>query len=203
MALLHGGAAGRVETFRVTLGRSSLDDVCDRATRLLVQPGARLVIDIVGFDYFDEASLDRLAELSVRSAGRIEVQGLDRYATHVLGTGVPHQLGSGEAERAVAQLTAVAVVTAVHEGRPLSDDEWEAALALGRDSDRPIVAVDLVGLTELSAAQVLALAELSADLDRTARRLFLLNAGPIVARQLKSAALNGGLWASTGELDPV
>jgi anti-anti-sigma regulatory factor len=123
--------------------------------------------------------------------------GLDAFVDQVLPPGPPAVLDlRTDAERAVTHLTDVSVVTAITAGLPLSDDEFERALHLASQAGRSIVTIDLRHVDQLSPAQILALAEHSAELHHDIRTLIIVNATTVVAAQLRKAGLSGGLRMS-------
>lgn len=187
----------RVITY--TLGRSSHDALVAAITRALSDPHQRVVVNVVGFDFFDIDELTALAELPSRF-DRLTINGLDRYADQLVGDPPATVDVRSVAERAVTHLDAVTVVTAVVDGSPLDDGAWEQALQLALTAQRAIVAVDLRAVAQLSPAQTLTLAEASAELHRDLRTLILVNAGPETAAQLRTAGLSGGLRMSLEDL---
>lgn len=182
------------------LGRSSLTEVRDRLAALLRDLDAHVVLDVVGFDYFDEQLLADLLALRDLDADRVVVRGLDGFAAALLPAGPTVLDLRPAAERAVTLLDSVVVLTAVSDGDVLDDDAWEQALALATAAGRPIVAVDLRAVAELSPRQLLALAETSAELHRALGTLMLVNAGAVTAAQLRTAGLSGGLRMAVDEL---
>ncbi|MBV9291235.1 MAG: hypothetical protein JO222_02205, partial [Frankiales bacterium] len=96
------------------------------------------------------------------------------------------------AERAITHLTGVTVVTATADGAPLGDHEMDEALRLAVRADRGIVTIDLRHVARLSPAQVLALAETSAELHADDRMLVFVNTTEAVGDQLRTAGLSGG-----------
>jgi hypothetical protein len=186
----------------VHLGRTDLVELGTAVEEILADRAAHVVIVIEGFEYFDLDSLGQLTAIADRPDGRVEIFGLDLYGVALAG-----ELGRGpdvvdirpRAERAVVLLGQVAVVTCIVDGHVLDDAELFGALTLARQSRRNIVTIDVRNVAELSPAQSLAIAELSADLFRELRQLILVNAGSTVARQLKRAGLSGGLRLSVDD----
>ena len=182
---------------RVHLGRTNLTEVALEVDAALADPRARVTVLIEGFEYFDLESLGQLTALADRATGRVDIKGLDLFATAVGGRPSRPVIDvRARAERAVALLANVAVVTAVVDARILDDAELETALNIALASGRDIVTLDLRNLGELTPGQSLAIAETSADLYRNLRQLILVNAGSDVARQLRRAGLSGGLRLS-------
>lgn len=184
---------------RVHLGRSDLTDIAERVENVLALPRGHVTLLVDGFEYFDGESLAQLTAIADQSPDRVEIKGLDLFASAVGGTATqlrPVVDVRARAERAVTLLGNVAVVTAVVDARILDDAELEGALKIALASRRDIVTLDLRNLAELSPAQALAIAEASADLYRSLRQLILVNASRDVARQLRRAGLSGGLRLS-------
>src|SRR5213076_82580 len=97
-----------------------------------------------------------LMALADRAADRVDIKGLDLFATAVTGQPARPVIDVRvRAERAVALLANVAVVTAVVEARILDDAELEAALNIALASGRDIVTLDLRNLGELTPGQSL------------------------------------------------
>jgi hypothetical protein len=182
---------------RVHLGRTNMAEVADEVKAALADPRSRVILLVEGFEYFDLESLAQLTSIADDAGDRVEIKGLDLFANAVGGQQSRPVIDvRARAERAVALLANVAVVTAVVDARILSDDELEAALNIALASGRDIVTLDLRNLGELTPAQSLAIAETSADLYHHLRQLILFNAGSDVARQLRRAGLSGGLRLS-------
>ena len=184
---------------RVHLGRSNLTEIAERVDNVLAMPRSRVTLLIDGFEYFDLESLAQLTAIAELSTDRVEIKGLDLFASAVGGgtsKSRPVIDVRARAERAVTLLGHVAIVTGVVDARILDDAELETALAIALASGRDIVTLDLRNIGELSPAQSLAIAETSADLYRSLKQLILVNAGSDVARQLRRAGLSGGLRLS-------
>lgn len=111
-----------------TLGRSSLAAVAATVIDLLHDPHQLVVVQVSGFDDFDEDELAAINDLSTWSP-RIHVRGLEDFAERLLPPPAVVDIRS-HAERSVTHLAAVTVLTAVAGGRPLSDHELDAALQL-------------------------------------------------------------------------
>ena len=185
---------------RVHLGRTSLTEVAAEVDAALADPRAHVTVRVEGFEYFDLESLSQLTALAERAADRVEIEGLDLFACAVTGEWSRPVIDvRARAERAVALLANVAVVTTVVDARILDDAELDAALNIALASGRDIVTLDLRNLGELTPGQSLAIAETSADLYRHLRQLILVNAGSDVARQLRRAGLSGGLRLSVDD----
>lgn len=186
----------------VELGPTDLDAVVRAVQSLLRDPALHVVVDVQRFSYFDERALLTLDDLASSSGGRVEVQGLDRYAMAVQAAAEPLP---GEIDlrdrphRAVSLHNNVAIGQLVVDGRPLGDAEVHATLTLLRESGRRIVTVDLRALQQLSPATQIGLAELSGDLAHERRTLLLVNAEVEVANQLRTAGLSGGLHLAVEE----
>jgi hypothetical protein len=184
----------------VHLGRSNLNEVAARVDAALAETRARVTLLVEGFEYFDVESIAQLSAIAERAEDRVEIKGLDLFAHAVSGQAARPVIDvRARAERAVALLANVAVVTTVVDSRVLDDAEMETALNIALASGRDIVTVDLRNLGELTPAQSLAIAETSADLYRHLRQLILVNAGSDVARQLRRAGLSGGLRLSVDD----
>lgn len=180
------------------LGRTSLAAVAGEVMSLLRDPEQGVVINVTGFDYFDEQELTALNDLATWSA-RVQVIGLDSYADQLLPAPTTIDVRP-LAERAVTHLAGVTVLTAIIDGRPLDDHELDAALGLARTGGRPIVTVDLRHLERLSPAQILSLAETSGELYRDLGTLILVNTTSHVAEQLRNAGLSGAVRMRVDEL---
>jgi anti-anti-sigma regulatory factor len=179
------------------IGRSSLADLAAAVLRLLREPDRRIVVRVVGFDYFDQNDLAAIADLSTWSP-RVDVEGLDSFADLLL----PQQVVDvrSAAERAVTHLSNVTVITAIVDRSPLDDREFEKALSLAVAGGRDIVTVDLRHLEQLSPAQLLAIAESSADVQRQQRTLILVNTTGVVAEQLRRGGQSAVLRMTVDDL---
>lgn len=187
----HSHAPRQTLTLPVHLGRDDMTEVarrCETAAR----GGDDLVVEIVGFDYFDQDSLDALTRLVDRSMGHVVVRGLDDFVDAVC----PQPLAIVDlrsvTERALRHLSSVSVVV----GRELDETSWELALEAADAAGRPIVTLDLLYVSELSPRALIDVGELSAQLQRNGRQLILVNANPTIAHQLERAGLSGGLRMS-------
>src|SRR3954453_21551088 len=184
-------------TIAVHLGRTALAEIRGELQQRLRRGDDRVTVEIVGFDYFDANDLEALNAAVDDSNGRVVLSGLDRYVEAVAGGFMPPSIDLRDrVPRAVTLLGAVAGVTMVVDGRPLDDAECAMALQMANDSRRGIVTLDLLAVAELSAQQLLSVAELSGDLYRELRRLVLVNGNPMVGQQLRMAGLSGGLHMS-------
>ena len=181
-----------------TLGHSSLASVAATVVKLLRDPDENIVVKVVGFDYFDEQDLTAISDLASWSP-RVEVVGLDAFADMLLPPASVIDVRS-MAERALTRLSSVAVVTVLVDGQPLTDHEFEDALQLALSAGPDILTVDLRHLAQLTPAQVLAIAEASAELHRQSRTLILVNTTTAVAHQLRRGGLSGALRMTADEL---
>jgi hypothetical protein len=188
----------RPPTIEFTLGRDSIADLGARVLDLLRDPEQVVTVRVVGFDYFDENDVTALTDLTTWSP-RVRVVGLDSFADQVL-VPTPKVVDvRTHAERAVTSFADVTVVTAICQGERLDDVGFDQALRLAYEARRGIVTVDLRHVEQLTPAQIVTLAELSADLHWDLRTLIVVNAGLVVAAQLRSAGLSGGLRMSIDE----
>lgn len=184
---------------RYVLGRSCLADCASAVVKALRDGTQDVVVQVSGFDYFDENELMALADIATWSP-RIRVVGLDAYAELLLPTTTRESVDvRSRGERAVKNLTAVTVVTAMVDARPLDDHEWEHALTLAVRGARAIVTADLRHLDRFSPAQLLSLAEASAELARDLRTLVIVNATTATAEQVRNAGLSGELRMSVAD----
>jgi len=191
----------RVRTVPINLGETSIEELTAHVRQLLLDRQAYVLLDVVGFEFFDEHTLAALTDL-IDSDDRIGVRGLDAYAETLL---IP-QARSGDvvdvrtvAERCLIHLASVTVITAVASGQPLDDAVWDEVLSLAGSARRHIVTLDLRAFPNLSAHQTLSLAEFSADLERELRMLIIVNAASHVADQLRVAGLHGELLMGTDD----
>lgn len=184
----------------VHLGRTDLDELAATVRLLLASASEAIVLDVVGFDYFDEDALHALVAIGELAPDRVEVRGLDAYASALLPDKPAVIDARTAAERAVSHLASVTVVTAVVDGAVLDDAGWSEAITFALSARRQLVTIDLRSVAELSPGQLLTLAEASAELWRDLRTLLLVNATGTVAQQLKVAGLSGGLRLSVDEL---
>jgi hypothetical protein len=180
------------------LGRCSLATIAATVAKLLRDEERHVVVQINGFDYFDEHDLAALTDLATWSE-RVEVVGLDAFAQQLLPAPTTVDVRSA-AERAVTHLSGVTVVTAINDGRPLDDNELDETLRLAKMAGRAIVTVDLRHVENLPPAQVLTVAETWSELQRSLRTMILVNATTLVAEQLRSGGVSGALGLTTDEL---
>jgi anti-anti-sigma regulatory factor len=180
----------RTRVISFHLGRTSLTALSAAVTDMLADPAISVVVEVNGFDYFDETELTKLVDL-VAAEPRLSLHGLEQYADRLIADAPGTIDVRSRAERAVLHLSSVTVVTGIVDGHPLDDSTWQEALCIAFDAGRPMVTVDLRALAALSVGQVLALAELSADLHRAGRQFLLVNVGHEVAAQIRQAGLSG------------
>src|SRR5205807_7085680 len=125
----------------INLGETSIEELTARVRQLLVDRQAYVLLDVVGFEFFDEHTLEALTEL-IDSDDRIGVRGLDAYAETLL-TAQTHPDDVFDirttAERCLIHLASVTVITAVASGQPLDDAVWDDVLTLAGSAGRHIV----------------------------------------------------------------
>lgn len=178
--------------FDLDLGRTDLDVLAARAEAVLAHSRATVVLRMTSFTYFDSRMLDLLTGLMDRHVGRLRVEGTEQVAEALMPSEEQAEPGP-RLDRAAVTMNNTVVVRLLVDGVPLSEPEVEAVLDRVTGLRQPLVAVDFLGVADLSPALCLALGELSGDLRHEGRTLLCVNVTPEVAENLRTAGLAEGV----------
>lgn len=185
----------------VRLGSDDLGSIVTETERALASGVTSVVLRMTSFRYFDLTTLEQLTALVDRHPGRVRLEGTEDVASALVPDAAPAATDADVAGRAVAALNNVLVVAMVVDGRPLSAHQVELAFARVVASPQPLVALEFLGVAEITPGVTLAVAELSGDLAYRGRRLLCVNAEPQVAAALRTAGLSGAAVIRT--TDPL